>query len=81
MEVELAESKGKKKSSKERLRRLVLNSYAISVYSPNLPDIESFTVYRSLSAPSSLKFDMKQLPAVLEQFVDEEDLYYRKSIE
>ena len=32
---------GKKKSSKEKIRRLVLNSYAITVYADYLPSIES----------------------------------------
>ena len=69
------------KSTKERLRRLVLNSYAITVFADDLPDMESFTIYRSLTNKDSIKFTMEKLPVVLEKFVDEEDLYYRKWIE
>ena len=81
MEAEMKEGKKNATSSKERMRRLVLNSYAITVYADDLPDIESFTIYRSLTAEDSIKFDMKKLPASLEEFVDEEDLYYRKMLE
>ena len=81
MEDEMKEKKKNKSSTKERLRRLVLNSYAITVYADDLPDIESFTIYRSLTAPDSLKFDVEKLPKSLEKFVDDEDLYYRKLLE
>ena len=79
MEAEMRESKSK--STKERLRRLVLNSYAITVFADDLPNMESFTIYRSLTNETSIKFTMEKLPANLEQFVDEEDLYYRKWLE
>ena len=81
MEEEMKEKKKNKTSTKERLRRLVLNSYAITVYADDLPDIDSFTIYRSLTAPDSLKFDMEKLPSTLETFVNDEDLYYRKLLE
>ena len=79
MEAEMRESKSK--STKERMRRLILNSYAITVFADDLPNMESFTIYRSLTEDSSIKFTMEKLPANLEQFVDEEDLYYRKWLE
>ena len=79
MEEEMKESKSK--STKQRLRRLVLNSYAITVFAEDLPDIDSFTIYRSLTNKDTIKFTMEKLPAILESFVDEEDLYYRKWIE
>ena len=79
MEAEMRESKSK--STKERIRRLVLNSYAITVFADDLPDIESFTVYRSLTNKDSIKFTKEKLPAILEQCIDEEDLYYRKWLE
>ena len=79
MEIEMKESQSK--STKERLRRLILNSYVITVFADDLPDIESFTIYRSLTAKGSFKFDMEKLPAILEQYVDAEDLYYRKWVE
>ena len=79
IEAEMKENKSK--STKERLRRLVLNSYAITVFAEDLPDIDSFTIYRSLTNKDSIKFTMEKLPASLEKFVDEEDLYYRKWVE
>ena len=81
MEAELGETKGKKKSSNVRLIILVLNSYAITMFADDLPDIESFTVYRSLTSPNYLKFNKNQLPVILETFVHEEDLYYRQSLD
>ena len=79
MEAEMKESASK--STKERLRRLVLNSYAITVFAEDLPNIDSFTIYRSLTNKDTIKFTMEKLPASLEEFVDEEDLYYRKWVE
>ena len=77
MDIEMKESQSK--STKERLRRLILNSYAITVFADDLPDIESFTIYRSLTAKDSFKFDMEK--EIIEQDVDAEDLYYRKCLE
>ena len=79
MEEEMKETKTK--STKDRLRRLVLNSYAITVFAEDLPDIDSFTIYRSLTNKETIKFSLDKLPASLEEFVDEEDLYYRKWVE
>ena len=62
----------------------VVSKYAVPVIctpDDDLPDIESFTLYRSFTNKDTIKFTKEKLPAILEEYIDEEDLYYRKWLE
>ena len=53
---------------------LEIREEELAVYADDLPDIDSFTIYRSLTAPASVPFGVSKLPKNLEEHVNGEDL-------